>query len=93
MALTLLDAATTPTDGTAQDMTAPGTVYIRGLEGGVVVVEVSPDEGDDAWAPVLPKYTDLSHFVIDAVGPYRLRARLLEATASTSCTVIVEQDA
>ena len=92
MATKLLDAVTTPTTGSASSFSAPGSLYIRGLNGGKVAVDISPDAGDDSWGILIAPGSLVAQCRLDIVGPYRLRARLTEVTAQTSCTVTVEQD-
>lgn len=93
MATKLLDAVTTPTTGAASSFSSPGSLYIRGLNGGKVAIDISPNEGDDDWAMLIPPDSLVAQCRLDVVGPYRLRARLVKVTANTSCTVTVEQDA
>lgn len=83
----LLENATVDTEGSAVEFFNPCTVYVRGLEGGKLSIELSPSVNPPVWAPVVVGKVFDSGFVVSPVGAYKIRAVLSEVTSGTSCTV------
>jgi hypothetical protein len=83
----LLEDQTTTVEGASNTFTGPCTIYVRGLNGGKLGVEMSPNVTPAVWAPIVVSRVFDSAFVVEPIGGFLLRAVLHEVTPTTDCTV------
>lgn len=83
----LLDNQTTPVEGSAVEFTSPATIYVNGLAGGRLRIEISPDVSPLEWSPVKDGRVYDSAFTVEPIGTYHLRAVLDGVKPNTNCTV------
>ncbi len=88
----LLEDQTTPTEGSAVSLVGPCTVFVRGLENGFLSIEISPNVTPPRWAKAINGRTFDTGFVVNCVGPYKIRAVLKEVSEDTNCTVYAEEE-
>jgi hypothetical protein len=84
----LLDGATANGAGDTEAMTEPCTVHVGGtFKGARVYLEIGSEDVGPYPISGVPAFSGPGQVVIDAVGPYSLRARVDQAGEGTSIFV------
>jgi hypothetical protein len=86
---TIIDAVSVPTVSEVQNLSEPTTVYIRGLNGGEILIELSPDVDPPKWGIVYKGIVIPVGFTLCPKGDYKLRATVLTVTPTTLASVIL----